>query len=378
MNGLVVGGKERVLAKPEHIEIIKQGVATWNAWRVENPTIDPDLAGARLGGLDLSNVDLRKAYLRGVDLSESKLTNAKLSDADLVFSVARDADLRNADLSRAMLVLSNFAGATLAGATLTSAKLTEAKFENANLRDVLLNAAILEGANLSCADLSGAVLAGTLLLRTNLKGATLSECRVYGVAVWDANLENAIQSNLIITPRDPIIQVDGIELAQFVYLLTNNKRIRHVIDTITSKVVLILGRFTGPRKAVLDALRDELRRVDYVPVLFDFSIPESRTTLETVSTLAHMSRFVIADLTDAKSVLQELQEIVPNCPSVAIQPLLLDSQSEPGMWDFFKMKSSVLTPVRYIDQRTLLSDLATKVIAPAEAKARELIDKMRS
>ena len=60
MNGLVVGGKERVLAKPEHIKIIKQGVATWNAWRVENPTIDPDLAGARLGGLDLSNVDLRK------------------------------------------------------------------------------------------------------------------------------------------------------------------------------------------------------------------------------------------------------------------------------------------------------------------------------
>jgi hypothetical protein len=48
------------------------------------------------------------------------------------------------------------------------------------------------------------------------------------------------------------------------------------------------------------------------------------------------------------------------------------------MWDFFKMKSSVLTPVRYIDQQTLLSDLARKVIAPAEAKARELIDKMRS
>ena len=147
------------------------------------------------------------------------------------------------------------------------------------------------------------------------------------------------------------------------------------------------GNFTDQQKEqvlrdqhrlVLDAIRDELRRVDYVPVLFDFSVPDSRTTLETVSTLAHMSRFVIADLTDAKSVLQELQEIVPNCPSVAVQPLLLESQSEPGMWDFFKMKSSVLTPVRYINQQTLLSDLARKVIAPAEAKARELIGKMRS
>jgi hypothetical protein len=34
-----------------------------------------------------------------------------------------------------------------------------------------------------------------------------------------------------------------------------------VIDTITSKAVLILGRFTDERKAVLDALREELAGV---------------------------------------------------------------------------------------------------------------------
>ena len=150
-----------------------------------------------------------------------------------------------------------------------------------------------------------------------------------------------------------------------------------MIDTITSKVVLILGRFSGPRKGILDAIRDEVRRLDYVPVLFDFSTPESRTTVETILTLLHMSRFIIADLTDAKRVLQELQAIVPNCTSVAVQPLLLESQSEPGMWDSFKAHSSVLTPLRYIDQH-LLTELARKVIIPAEAKARELIGKLRS
>jgi hypothetical protein len=45
----------------------------------------------------------------------------------------------------------------------------------------------------------------------------------------------------------------------FVYLLLDKERIRNIIDTITGKVVLILGRFTDERKAVLDALRDELR-----------------------------------------------------------------------------------------------------------------------
>ena len=42
--------------------------------------------------------------------------------------------------------------------------------------------------------------------------------------------------------------------------MLHNQKIRDVIDTITSKAVLILGRFTPERKAVLDALREELRR----------------------------------------------------------------------------------------------------------------------
>jgi hypothetical protein len=39
------------------------------------------------------------------------------------------------------------------------------------------------------------------------------------------------------------------------------------------KVVLILGRFTPERKTVLDAIRDQLRKRDYLPILFDFQKP---------------------------------------------------------------------------------------------------------
>jgi hypothetical protein len=92
-----------------------------------------------------------------------------------------------------------------------------------------------------------------------------------------------------------MIQVDNLEVAQFIYLLLNNQKIRHVIDTITSQVVLILGRFTSERRVVLDAIREELRKRDYLPVLFDFEKPASRDITETVSTLAHMAKFVIAD-----------------------------------------------------------------------------------
>jgi len=161
-------------------------------------------------------------------------------------------------------------------------------------------------------------------------------------------------------------------VAQFIYLLLNNEKIRDVIDTITSKVVLILGRFTPERKAILDTLKDELRKRNYSPVLFDFEKPASRDITETISTLAHMARFIIADLTDAKSIPQELKSIVPNLPSVPVLPLILNSQHEYGMFEHFTRFPWVLPVYRYTDEASLLQSLKEKVIAPAEQKAKDL------
>src|SRR5215204_1278412 len=151
----------------------------------------------------------------------------------------------------------------------------------------------------------------------------------------------------------------------------NNQKIRDVIDTITSKAVLILGRFTDERKAVLDALREELRRRNYLPILFDFEKPRTRDTDETITLLARMAKFVIADISDAKSVLQELRAIVPNLPSVPVQPIILAIQEDPGMFDFYRNMSWFLAVYRYADQGQLLADLCDKIIRPAELKVLE-------
>jgi hypothetical protein len=177
--------------------------------------------------------------------------------------------------------------------------------------------------------------------------------------------------------NEPTITVDNLEVAQFIYLLLHNEKIRQVIDTITSKAVLILGRFTPERKAVLDAIREELRRRNYLPILFDFEAPASRDLTETISTLAHMARFVIADITDAKSIPQELERIVPGLPSVPVQPLLHISAGEYGMFEHFTRYPWVLKTYRYGSLEEVVASLAEKVIAPAELKAKELLGPVR-
>ena len=259
------------------------------------------------------------------------------------------------------------------GARLNGTFLIETNLSRANLSGAILVGTNLSRANLSGADLSVANLSQATFVGTNLEGANLTGCFVYGVSVWGVRLKGAIQSNLVITPHEEsLIQVDNLEFAQFVYLLLNNERIRHVIDTITSKVVLILGRFTPERKPVLDVIRDELRKRDYLPVLFDFQKPDSKDLTGTVTTLANMARFIIADLTEPSSVPHELATIIPSTV-VPVQTILMNGQREYAMFADLKRRYHwVLEPFGYESQKTLVECLDA-VIAPAEAKAKELI-----
>jgi hypothetical protein len=236
---------------------------------------------------------------------------------------------------------------------------------------------MLNTTHLNDAELSGADLQYVHLTKTDLAGANLTSCRIYGICVWGAKLDGANQQNLIITPLDePQITVDNIEVAQFVYLLLHNEKIRDVIDTITSKAVLILGRFTDERKAVLDALREALRKRDYLPILFDFSVPATRDITETVSLLARMARFIIADLTDPSSIPKELEAIVPHL-AMPVQPLLEGSSRPYAMFKDYWKYEWVLPPYRYEGLEPMLAALANKVIAPAEAKVKALEERRR-
>jgi hypothetical protein len=136
--------------------------------------------------------------------------------------------------------------------------------------------------------------------------------------------------------------------------------------------VLILGRFSDERKRVLDGIRDELRNHNYLPIMFDFDPTANQTIIETVKTLAGMSRFVIADLADARSVPQELQIIDTHCRTVAVRLIKKRGAPEYGMLDFRNSPWLVNGRYEYEGLEELIASIKESTIVPAEAKVREL------
>src|SRR6266566_1809315 len=329
-----IGEEVNSMANQEHLDLLKQGVACWNDWRAKNPTIPPDLKRAELARIDLHKANLSDTYLNEANLSQAHLREANLVGADL-----SKADLRQATLCYANLTWANLSEADLAAADRTGANLSWASLRLADLSAGKLIGTNLSGANLTEGNLSQANLNNAILVRTILQRANLTACSIYGVSIWDVQLEGVIQANLIITlPGAPTITVDDLEVAQFIYLLLNNKKLRDVIDTITSKVVL---------------------------------------------TLAHLSRFIIVDLTDPSSAPHEVATVIPQCvvpvqPLLSLQPLIGDEKEverrEYAMFqDLRRRYSWVLLTFRYQDTADVLASLKEKIIDPAELKVKELV-----
>jgi hypothetical protein len=127
----MVQRETRAMANPEHLQILEQGVAAWNAWRRQHSDTIPDLCminfeGAELAGVMLDRVDLRGAILDGANLRGADFSGANLGSTYLV----------GADLSKADLVWANLSKANLSGTDLSHAAFDETIFGDTNLAAV--------------------------------------------------------------------------------------------------------------------------------------------------------------------------------------------------------------------------------------------------
>jgi hypothetical protein len=234
----------------------------------------------------------------------------------------------------------------------------------------------LSRANLSGANLSEANLRHSVLVKTNLTGATLTGCWIYGISAWSLNLKGAKQWNLNVSDEnEPAIMVDNLEVAQFIYLLLNHKKLRDVLNAITERGVLILGRFGGGGLEVLEAIAAKLREAKYQPFIFDFDRPKNKNYTETVKTLVGLSRFVIVDLS-GPSVPQELYATVPHF-KIPFVPIIEEGRRQYSMLvDILEYPWVLQPPVRFVDVEHLVRAVPTQIIAPAEKRVKDRQDRL--
>ncbi|MGA2121286.1 MAG: pentapeptide repeat-containing protein [Methanoregula sp.] len=254
-----------------------------------------------------NNADFRGGEFNKADINASTLKNSIFNGSNFSYASIFDTDFSDSDFFGCKffgteLAHSNFTNVEFSGSDMTYANLSESNFENSILNNVEFH--------------------GAILLDTTIDGANLSHSHIFGVSVWGLIGEPKEQLDLLITPWDePAVTVDNIEIAQFIHLLLTNEKLKNIIDTVTSKVVLILGRFND-RKIVLETIKNQLREMDLTPIIFDFTKPGTRNLTETIGLLARMSKFIITDITDPKSVPHEIYSIIPHCPSIPIYPIL--------------------------------------------------------
>jgi hypothetical protein len=390
---------ELLASSPIRTEKREEALKRWEQYKLKRQGSGGGKKGAHMRALISRVIDLRGANLDGICVGFADLRGVMLDGASL-----RSAWLKGTDLENASLRNTDFRAASHEGrgaGRLLHANLSGADFTDAKLNGVDLSFANLNDAKLIKADLTDADLSHTTLIRTEVENSLLKNTRVYGISAWDIKGKPLMQQDLIVTQARTLgdksyyyvlkesqgeihrtsveedanqmnfLTVDDLEMAQFVYLLLNNKNIRTIIDTITSKAVLILGRFTRERKPVLDAIREELRKYNFTPILFDFETPERKDATGTVETLARMARFIIADLTDPSAIPHELATIVPHLRTTPVQPIRLKGAIGYSMFDDFKVYPWVMKEYGYKDSSSLIKDLP-KMISPINKKADSL------
>ena len=286
-------------------------------------------------GLHLIGVRIHKAFAEGLNIQNSVFEDAYFDDGD--FSRANFANCRfvNTKFNKTIFTDANFQGAVFINCNLNRVNLTNANFDVKEIRETV----------------------------------------VYGISSWDLNVsDEAVQSKLVIEKtydlyseiiaqgRIPLM-VDNIELAQFIYYLSNHKKMRDTINILNKRGVLLLGKFKDGGLERLYKLRDWFSAQNYLPMIFDFDRPNSLDYTETVVTMSGLSKFVVVDLS-SNSVPQELHAILTNF----VKPVVAYYDTPPySMFKDLKRKNRYFHEIKFDGSAENLLAQLPPVIAEAES-----------
>ena len=317
--------------------------------------------------INFVNCRLEHCEFRGCDLSfaqfdqTSSLLSAIFDEVDGTAGILRDARFIGT-----RLVDVNFGSLLAERADFHRAKLESVNFNSTKLARSRFIDNRMAGVNFLDANLEEAVF-----VRNHLSNCKLHEILVTGIAAWKNGFDSVSldQQSCVIDDRLPL-RIRNIETAQLIAQVRERK-FSNAVNEMTRCAVLLLGRFEGERSKSLDAIKIGLEARGYLPLIFDFTKPTDRTTTETVVLLAHMVKFVVADISEPRSVGHELRSIIPTL-GVPVVPVIFADEKAFSMFGDYWRYDWVLDIVEYRDTNDLANKLQDRIINPALQKAEQI------
>lgn len=348
------------MAHSKHFEMFLQGPKVWNDWREVNPQIHPDLSGEAIYPY-FARSEKSRPLIKG-DMTSS--------DPECPFNFS------NTDFHKCSFEGAIFPKATMTDCYLYEVDMSRAGFPGADFSGSKIRKAYCSYTDFSDATFVDCVLNNSTFIGTDFSGARLEGCNVYGVSAWEIKAdEYTVQKDLFLHrdnfSRKDIVQssevlsyVDDLALAQFFYFLNQPDGFGKSLKQLNKRSVLLLGKFKEGGLELLKTVGELLRRRNYIPIVFDFDPSEHSNLIENVTTMAGLSRFVLANL-EGGSVPAELARVTSNYRNPVIGWIHDDKHG--AVYAMFK-DVAALENVQYFTYTNVLNleSQLDKVIAKAE------------
>ncbi|MBW1298118.1 pentapeptide repeat-containing protein [Aquimarina litoralis] len=224
---------------------------------------------------------------------------------------------------------------------------------------------------------------GSSFVKTTFSACNLSNSKFYGTNVWDITIDNTTkQNNLIIHDTRGLLTnriiVCDIEVAHIINLLCSNDKFSNLTSESQSKFILILGRF-GVNKENLEKLKDKIiQDTNYSPIVFDWNNDKSNLDfIETIVFLSGFAKFIVADISNPKSVPAELQAILSNI-MLPVFPIMHESDSEYAVFTSIKKYQWVYNLIVYDNFEKIIDKFEKAILYPAEKMCKDITEAKRT
>jgi uncharacterized protein YjbI with pentapeptide repeats len=341
--------------------------------------MDCDFRGAMLDsgrapGATFTRVRFDGARFHHVDFGGCRFEGGTIEEAEMYHAIFRDAVLDGVSMKSTRVSFSQFEGIKINS--------------KANLNGIVFEKTPLVGARLEVVDLAESSfrsvdLRNTLWREVNLDlssfydvdcdGAELENCHVFGMRICCVRGTPSRQRRITCSALgQPPLLIEDFKLAPFIHELDRDEATGRLIETLATKLVLLLGRFKAGPKELLDRLFAAFRRRGYIPAIIDFKCAGSHSWDEVMLSVAMCAHFVVVDMTDAHAAFAEVPYILAS-RAVPIKPLIAIGAAEPSQFGGLRRRFAHLLPLfTYDSPESLIDNIDAAVIAPCEAELERL------